>query len=127
MDDLIYHGVDFGRTALRHITMIGNGKDADLTIAFVDGRRFQLGVNDMDIKATGSHQVRVSGAGDSSLKIEYATNGLRIDSAAFAFSNDHDEWQTQFEEELRKWAEAEESRPLLWCADVRIVLTSAHG
>jgi hypothetical protein len=114
----------FAGERLESVVHFGNGKDADLTLTFVGGRRVVLLVDAVRVETDRGVVVDVSSWDDVSLYIEYLGSDLYLHSGRLGYPGDHDNFVDEFLALAQSWLAAGCEEELLWTVDVELRLVT---
>lgn len=101
----------------------GSGKDAELVLAFADGRRVTLPVGRARVETDCGIIVTVSRLDDVSLSIEYTGPDLQLASARFGWPGDSRD-EADFRADARSWLADGCQDEFYWTIDADIRLAS---
>ena len=118
----------FAGERLESVVHFGNGKDAELTLAFAGGRRAVLPVSAVRVEADRGVVVDVSRWDDVSLTIQFLGSDLYLHSGRFGDPDDGDEVFAKLLPELlaeaHSWLAGGCEKELGWTVEVELRLTS---
>jgi hypothetical protein len=114
----------FAGERLASVVYFGSGKDAEVRLAFADGRRVTLPAGALRVEVDRGIVVDVSRWDDVSLRIAYLGPGLRLHGGRFGYPGGGDE-QADFLAAARSWLTAGCVEELLWGVDVELRLASS--
>ncbi|TLP57024.1 hypothetical protein [Microbispora triticiradicis] len=109
---------------LSEIVLFGHGKDADVMVELLDGRRFVLGLGGM-LRVRGCPAMRseVIRWDDRSLIIRYRGDNLKIAAFRIEIPSWNDDLET-FQAMVRKWLAKGGTEDLTWCLSMDIEVTA---
>jgi hypothetical protein len=125
MDVASWVTLPFAGERLESVVHFGNGKDAELVLTFVGGRRVTLLVNAVRVEADRGVVVDVSSWDDVSLRIEYLGSDLHLHSGRFGYPGPRDKFDAEFLAEAESWLAAGCEKELLWVAKAELRLASS--
>jgi hypothetical protein len=105
------------------VTHSGSGKDADLVIEFVNGKRMEMGVSSLRVETDCGMVVNVTRLDDVTLHTVYTGRHLSLRSGRIRFVTPNDFWWAEFLDDVRAWLESDTDE-LLYTVDIELQLTS---
>lgn len=124
MDVASWVTLPFAGERLESAVHLGNGKDAELRLAFTGGRRVVLSVSAVRVEADRGITVDVSSWDDVSIRIEYLGRDLQLRDGRMRFPDDGDESGAEFLAEAQSWLATGCAEELPWVVDVELSFAS---
>lgn len=124
MDVASWVTLPFAGERLESAVHLGNGKDAELRLAFPGGRRVVLSVSAVRVEADRGITVDVSSSDDVSIRIEYLGRDLQLRGGRMRFPDDGDESGVEFLAEVESWLATGCVEELAWVVEVELSLAS---
>lgn len=107
---------------LADLVIWGNGKDLDLELTLVNGRRVEMGAGDITVSTEGPVEMRLERVDDVNLRIRYASPGMDMRSLQISWPGPD---QADFLESLRAYLADPDNESLGYCVDASISLAAA--
>ncbi|WP_433656858.1 hypothetical protein ACQPW1_36230 [Nocardia sp. CA-128927] len=108
------------------IVASGNGKNAELRVRLVDGTTLEMRLAYLSVVGDCAKETAVQRYDDSSLNVWYSGVGLvvrSLDLSCRADDGDAEEWEAEFENDVRSWIDGGFEGELNYSVYARVALT----